>query len=121
MVANSGGAVAAAVAQGYGIELDVRLSRDGVAMVFHDDQLDRLTDEQGPVADRTATELQAIRLYAGNEVMPRLTEVLAMIAGRVPLLIEIKSSDRHVERLCRAVARALDAYRGPVGVMSFNP
>lgn len=118
---NSGSAIAAAVAQGYGVELDVQLSRDGEAMVFHDDRLDRLTVEQGPVAERTAVELQALRLHIGNEVMPRLTEALGMIAGRVPLLIEIKSPDRRVERLCRAVARALDAYRGPVGVMSFNP
>jgi glycerophosphoryl diester phosphodiesterase len=121
LVENSGGALCAAVARGYGIELDVQLSRDGEAMVFHDDDLDRLTIEQGPVAGRTAAELQAIRLYVGNEVMPRLTDALTMIAGRVPLLIEVKSPDRRVARLCGAVARALDGYDGPVGVMSFNP
>src|SRR3954469_1415930 len=121
LVENSGGAIAAAVAHGYGIELDVQLSRDGEAMVFHDHDLDRLTIEQGPLAQRTAAELQAIRLYIGNEVMPRLSEALTMIAGRVPLLIEVKSPDRHVARLCRAVARALEGYDGPFGVMSFNP
>jgi glycerophosphoryl diester phosphodiesterase len=121
LVENSGGAIAAAVARGCGIELDVQLSRDGEAMVFHDYELDRLTIEQGPLAGRSAAELQAIRLYIGNEVMPRLPEALAMIAGRVPLLIEVKSPDRRVGRLCAAVALALRDYRGPVGVMSFNP
>jgi glycerophosphoryl diester phosphodiesterase len=121
VVENSGGAIAAAMIQGYGIELDVQLSRDGEAMVFHDDDLDRLTIEQGPVAERTAAELQAIQLYVSLEVMPRLTQALAMVAGRVPLLIEVKSRDRRPARLCRAVAAALKGYDGPVGVMSFNP
>lgn len=121
LVENSGGAIAAAVARGFGIELDVQLSRDGEAMVFHDYELDRLTVEQGPVAARTAAELQAIRLYIGNEVMPRLGEALRMIDGRVPLLVELKSPDRRVAVLCRAVADALAGYCGPVGVMSFNP
>jgi glycerophosphoryl diester phosphodiesterase len=121
LVENSGGALCAAVAQGYGVELDVQLSRDGEAMVFHDDTLDRLTVEQGQVADRSAAELQAIRLYVGNEVMPRFSEALTMIRGRAPLLVEVKSPDRRVARLCRAVARALAGYEGPVGVMSFNP
>jgi glycerophosphoryl diester phosphodiesterase len=121
LVENSGGAFCAAVAHGYGIELDVQLSRDGEAMVFHDYELDRLTIEQGPVAGRTAVELQAIRLYVGDEVMPRLSEALTMIGGRVPLLIEVKSKDRRVAHLCRAVADTLAGYEGPVGVMSFNP
>ncbi|HYE28727.1 MAG TPA: glycerophosphodiester phosphodiesterase family protein [Allosphingosinicella sp.] len=121
LVENSGGAIAAAVAAGYGIELDIRLSGDGEAMVFHDDTLNRLTLDQGPVAARTAAELQALRLYVGNEVMPRLSEALAMIAGRVPLLIELKFPDRRVAGLCRAVAEALLGYDGPVGAMAFNP
>jgi glycerophosphoryl diester phosphodiesterase len=120
-VENSSGAITAAVASGYGVELDVQLSRDGQAMVFHDYDLGRLTIEQGPVAERSAAELQSIRLYISNEVMPRLPEVLLMIAGRAPLLVELKSPDRRVARLCRAVADALEGYRGVVGVMSFNP
>lgn len=121
LVENSGGAIAAAVAQGYGIEIDVQLSADGEAMVFHDYDLDRLAIEQGPLVGRTAAELQAIRLHVGIEVMPRLSEALKMIAERVPLLIEVKSRDRGVAPLCAAVARALEGYQGPVGVMSFNP
>jgi glycerophosphoryl diester phosphodiesterase len=121
LVENSGGAIAAAVVAGFGVELDVQLSRDGQAMVFHDYELDRLTIEQGPVAARTAAELQAIRLYVFNEVIPRLAQALETIDSRVPLLIELKSPDRRVARLCRAVADALDGYAGAVGVMSFNP
>jgi glycerophosphoryl diester phosphodiesterase len=120
-VENSAGAIADAVVQGYGVELDVQLSRDGEAMVFHDYELDRLTIVQGPVADRTAAELQAIRLYDCDEVMPRLADALSTIAGRTPLLVELKSRDRRAALLCRAVAEALEGYEGPVGVMSFNP
>jgi glycerophosphoryl diester phosphodiesterase len=118
---NSRGAFAAAVVAGYGVELDVQLSRDGEAMVFHDYELERLTLDQGPVAKRTAAELQTLRLRVGGEVMPRLSEALVTIGGRVPLLIEVKSPERHVARLGRAVADALEHYDGPVGVMSFNP
>jgi glycerophosphoryl diester phosphodiesterase len=121
LVENSGGAIAAAVDRGYGVELDVQLSRDGEAMVFHDYELDRLTAERGPVAERTAAELQSARLQICGEAMPRLSEALAIIRGRAPLLIEVKSPDRRVACLCAAVARALAVYQGPVAVMSFNP
>lgn len=120
-VENSGGAIAAAVAQGHGVELDVQLSRDGEAMVFHDYELDRLTSERGPVAGRTAAQLQAVRLNLCDEAIPRLPEALGVIGGRTPLLVEVKSRDRRVATLCRAVAQALRRYEGPVGVMSFNP
>ncbi len=121
LVENSGGAIAAAVVAGFGVEIDVRLSLDGQAMVFHDYELDRLTIEQGPVAGRTAAQLQEIRLYVFNEVIPRLAQALETIDRRVPLLIELKSRERRVARLCRAVADALAGYDGAVGVMSFNP
>jgi glycerophosphoryl diester phosphodiesterase len=120
-VENSGGAIAAAVVEGFGVELDVQLSRDGQAMVFHDYDLDRLTIEKGPLAERTAEELQAIRLYVDNEVIPRLAQALETIDARVPLLIELKSPERRVAGLCRSVAEALEGYEGAVGVMSFNP
>lgn len=121
LVENSGGAIAAAVEQGYGVELDVQLSRDGEAMVFHDYELERLTAGQGPVAAHTAAELQSIRLNLCNEAMPRLAEALDIVGGRRPLLIEVKSPNRQVARLCAAVAQSLAGYEGPVGVMSFNP
>jgi glycerophosphoryl diester phosphodiesterase len=121
LIENSGRAIAAAADQGYGVELDVQLSRDGEAMVFHDYQLDRLTAEQGPVSARTAAELQAIQLNLCDEAVPRLADALSIIRGRTPLLIEVKSPDGQVARLCAAVARALSDYDGPAGVMSFNP
>ena len=118
---NSRGAIAGALAQGYGVELDVQLSRDGEAMVFHDYELGRLTAGQGAVAARTAAELQAFRFNLGDETMPSLSQALALIAGRTPLLIEVKSPERRVARLCAAVARAVEGYDGAFGVMSFNP
>lgn len=121
LVENSGDAIAAAVARGCGVELDVQLSRDGEAMVFHDYELDRLTIAKGAVAARAAAELRSIRFHIGAGAMPRLAEALAMIGGRTPLLIEVKSPERRVARLCAAVARSLEGYEGPVGVMSFNP
>jgi glycerophosphoryl diester phosphodiesterase len=122
---NSRAAVRAAVAAGYGIEIDVQLSADGQAMVFHDEELDRLTAETGPLNARSAAALGAIRLKDAEDGIPTLPEVLALVAGRVPLLIEIKDQTGDMSqtdgRLEAAVARALQGYAGPVAVMSFNP
>lgn len=120
-VENSNGAFRAAAEAGYGIELDVQLSSDGWPMVFHDDRLDRLTNRSGPLAALTATELRSFRLYTGSETMPTLGEALEAVAARVPVLIEVKAPDRRVAPLCEAVAKALEGYAGPAGVMSFNP
>jgi glycerophosphoryl diester phosphodiesterase len=122
---NSRAAVRAAVAAGYGLEIDVQLSADGQAMVFHDEELDRLTAAQGPVSARTASELGAIRLTDAEDGIPTLPQVLSLVGGRVPLLIEIKDQTGDMSlsegRLEGAVASALAGYRGPVAVMSFNP
>ena len=122
---NSRAAVRAAVDAGYGIEIDVQPSSDGVAMVFHDDTLDRVTGETGPVRARTAVELGGIGLTGGDGGIPTLEEVLAEVGGRVPLVIEIKDQDGTlgpgIGGLEEATARALHGYGGPVAVMSFNP
>ena len=118
---NSRAAFEAAIAAGSAIELDVQASRDGQAMVFHDYELDRLTATHGRTADLSAAELGALALAGTPETIPTLAEVLALIGGHAPLLIEVKSPDRHVVPLCIAVAAALGAYSGPVGIMSFNP
>ena len=122
---NSPGAVKAAIVAGYGIEIDLQLSSDGVAMVFHDEALDRLTDATGLVRDHTATSLSQIRLRDSDDGIPTLPEILALIAGQVPLLIELKDqTDSMAEtdgRLEAATAAALAGYPGPVAVMSFNP
>src|SRR6056297_1261202 len=89
-IENSRSAFAAAMEAGYGIELDVQLSRDGVAMVFHDTMLDRLTDETGPVRDRGAAALQDIGLTGSRDTIQTLTQVLRAIDGTVPVLVEIK-------------------------------
>ena len=120
IVENSLGAFDAAIARGHGIELDVQLSLDGEAMVFHDYKLDRLTRERGEVRARTAAELEAVALPSGQTI-PTLRQALARIGGRVPLLIEVKAPERRVAGLCRSVAGALHGYAGPAGVMSFNP
>ncbi len=118
---NSRAAVRAAVDAGYGIEIDLQLSSDGQAMVFHDDNLDRLTDEVGPVAARDAAALSAIRLKDAEDGIPTLAEVLDIVAGKVPLLIEVKDQPPFDGRLEAATARALEGYVGPVAVMGFNP
>lgn len=122
---NSPSAFAAAVAAGYGIEIDLQLSSDGEAMVFHDETLERLTDAKGAVAAQTAAALSGISLMGGPDTIPTLRAVLAQVAGRVPLLIELKDqtltlgqSDGKLEV---ATATALAGYAGPVAVMSFNP
>lgn len=122
---NSPAAVRAAVAAGYGIEIDLQLSGDGVAMVFHDETLDRLTAETGPLVLRTAAELGRIALRDSDERIPTFREVLALVAGAVPLLIEIKDQTGAMAetdgRLEAATAAALEGYAGPVALMSFNP
>lgn len=117
---NSRAAFAAALAIGHGVELDVRLSSDGEAIVFHDDGLERLTGAKGRVAALTAAELGQIRLGNG-ETIPLLNEILELIAGRAPILIELKAPRGAASRLCRAVERALSSYRGQAAIMSFNP
>lgn len=122
---NSRAAIRAAIDGGYGIEIDVQLSGDGAAMVFHDYHLERLTEKQGAVQLFTSAELKATGLIGGTEGIPDLPEVLALVAGQVPLLIELKDQDgamgASVGPLERATADALVGYGGDVAVMSFNP
>ena len=120
-VENSRAAIRAAITAGYGVEIDLQLSSDNVPMVFHDDVLDRLTGETGPVRARTAAALCAIPLTDGDEGMPTFAEVLDIVAGQVPLLVEIKDQTPFDGTLERATARALGGYDGPVAVMGFNP
>ena len=118
---NSRAAFAAAIEGGWGIELDVQASRDGRAFVFHDYDLGRLTLSTGKLAELDAETVACVRLKGIDETIPSLDEVLALIGGRAPLLIEVKSPGYRVEPLSRAVATSLIGYPGPVAVMSFNP
>ncbi len=125
VIENSLSAFRATIAAGYGIELDVQRSADDVAIVFHDDDMDRLTDAKGAFRDRSAAELGRTVLRGGTDTIPTLAEVLALVAGRVPLLIEIKENWNTMKDtdgiLEQAVAAALVGYAGPVAVMAFNP
>ncbi|MGR3494679.1 glycerophosphodiester phosphodiesterase family protein [Citreimonas sp.] len=122
---NSRAAIRAAIDGGYGIELDLQLSADGQAMVFHDYDLGRLTDATGPLRLRDAAALGEITLKHGEDGIPTLSDVLQIVGGRVPLLIEVKDQDGAmgdgVGPLERAAADALQGYEGPVALMSFNP
>ncbi len=119
---NSPAAFAAAIAAGYGIECDIQRSSDCVPMVFHDWELDRLTGQAGPVAERTAVELEAMSLTGSADTIPSLDEFLKEVAGHVPLLIEVKSKrELPVAALCAAIRDGLSAYPGLHAVMSFDP
>lgn len=124
-IENSALAIRAAMAAGYAIEIDVQLSADGQAMVFHDEELARLTGHEGLLKDHTAADLGQITLTGSTDTIPTFPQVLEIIAGRVPLLIEIKDQTLRMSqtdgRLEQAVATALATYTGDVAVMSFNP
>jgi glycerophosphoryl diester phosphodiesterase len=117
---NSLAAFDLACRHGFGIELDVRLSADGEAMVFHDETLERMTGVQGLTADRSAAELAALPLRGGPERIPPLQQVLDLVAGRGLLLVEIKDPPPGGALEART-AELLDAYAGPVAVISFDP
>ncbi|MGQ0559273.1 MAG: glycerophosphodiester phosphodiesterase family protein [Sphingosinicella sp.] len=117
---NSRAAFQAAVDAGYGIELDVQATSEGAPVVIHDAGLDRLSEAKGRVSDHGWETLANIRLKDSDETIPLLDEVLALIGGRVPLLIEIKAGTLN-RPLADWVNFDLHDYPGPVAVMSFNP
>lgn len=117
---NSLSAFERACQQGFGIELDVQLSRDGCVMVFHDASLKRMTGVDRLLCEMTAEELSHLRLANSSEKIPTLTEVLALVNGRVPLLVELKGETTNTA-LCAPVAELLKNYKGDYCVESFNP
>lgn len=117
---NSLAAFEAACAAGYAIECDLHPSADGIPMVFHDDELDRLTDTEGSVRDRTAAELGLMQLVRTGERIPRLDEMLSLVGGRVPLVIELKHVPGRDNGFARAVVDRLKDYDGPAALMSFD-
>lgn len=117
---NSLAAFRAAVAEGYGMELDVRLSRDGRVVVFHDNTLVRICGVDARVDELTYEELRELRLCGTAEAIPLLSEVLEAVGGRVPLIVELKTGKRRRE-LCEKTYALLRAYRGAACVESFDP
>lgn len=120
---NSLAAIEAAVQHGYGVEIDVQRSADYEAIVFHDTNLKRLTNLYGPVASRQSSELCRTELTGSTEKIPTLRQVLDLIGGRTPLLIEIKSSPGPGVPgvLEQRVATLLESYKGPVAAMALSP
>ena len=121
IVENMPAAAQGAVAGNFAIECDIQLSADSEAMVHHDDVLDRLTDASGRLRDKTAAELKAVRFKATSERMMTLAELCALVAGRTPLVIEVKSHFDGDRRLVMRMAEVLSSYQGPAVGMSFDP
>ena len=117
---NSLGAFARACEEGFGIELDVQLSRDGTVMVFHDATLIRMTGRDGKLCEYPTEELCQMKLADSDETIPTFADVLALVDGRVPLLVELKGETTNTE-LCPKVAALLKDYQGPYCIESFNP
>lgn len=117
---NSMAAFEAAIAQGYAIELDIHRLADGPLVVFHDVDLWRLTGVQGRITEQTTASLPSLALLGTQHPIPLLSEVLAQVDGRAPLLIEIKN-DGSVGALETELQRLLARYRGQYAIQSFNP
>jgi glycerophosphoryl diester phosphodiesterase len=120
-IENSATALKAAMAADYAIEVDLQCSRDGLPVVFHDRTLERLTEETGPLALRDAAELCTIPLRNSEDRILSLDGLLALVNGRVPLLLEVKSNWGGDSRYEANIAARLRLYPGHVAVMSFDP
>lgn len=117
---NTLSAFKAAIERGYAIECDVHLTLDGEVIVFHDNDLKRLTGTEGFVWQRTAAEFAALRVGGTADHVPTLGELLALVSGRVPLVIELKGIPGKDAGLVAKVAEALKDYQGNVAIMSFD-
>ena len=118
---NSLKAFEAAIQHGYAIELDVHLTDDHNVIVFHDDTLYRMTGQDGYVSNLNAETLQNYKLEKTDQCIPLFSEVLQLVNGQVPLLIEIKSENAAVGLLEKALMKELSDYKGEYAIQSFNP
>jgi glycerophosphoryl diester phosphodiesterase len=122
IIENTGPAFEAAIAKGYGIECDVRPAAGSLPVVFHDETLNRLVESHGPVAKVKARELKALSHRVGGAPILTFAELLDLVEGRVPLLVEIKSEwDPLDNGFVSEVAALASAYKGPIALMSFDP
>ena len=117
---NSLAAFRAAVDKGYGIELDVHRTKDGALVVHHDDSLKRMTGVDIHIADSTLADVRACKLPSG-EPIPTYDEVLDVVAGRIPMVVEVKVEQGNHAELCRAVNERMQRYTGPWCLESFSP
>ena len=121
IIENMPGAAQAAISGNFGIECDIQLSADGEAMVHHDDALGRLTDGSGDLLGLTSRELKAVKFKDTAEQMMTLGDLCALVDGRVPIIIEVKSHFDGDRKLVTRMAKVLQTYAGPVAGMSFDP
>ena len=117
---NTLSAARAAIERNYAIECDVHLSSDGVPVVFHDSELERLTGQNGFIYEKTAAEMAAMKIGGTDDHAPTLRELLEVIDGRVPLVIELKGIEGKDNGLVKAVASVLSGYQGQAAIMSFD-
>ena len=117
---NSLAAFGAAADAGYGMELDLTITTDGEIVVFHDDMLTRACGVDKDIRDCTWEELKTYRLFGTDHRIPLFSEMLDLVDGRVPLIVELKSTKRYRE-LCSVAAALLDVYSGPYCIESFDP
>ena len=121
VIENMPAAARAAIAGNFTIECDIQLSADGEAMVHHDHELGRLAEGSGPLSEKTAAELKALKFKGTDERMMTLTDLCALVGGQVPLIVEVKSYFNGDRRLVKRMADVLASYSGPVVGMSFDP
>jgi glycerophosphoryl diester phosphodiesterase len=121
IIENSASAVAAAMGKGYAIEVDLQCAANKVPIVFHDETLDRLSAETGPVSALSAEALCAIPLRGTSDRIQSLPALLDLVGGRVPLVLEVKSTWTREGKFEANIALLLASYPGPVAVMSFDP
>ena len=117
---NSLAAFERASAYGYGMELDVQLSKDGQVVVFHDDTLNRVCGVDSRVDEKTYDELRQMSLCGSTQTIPLFSEVLKTVRGRGPLIVELKNGKRN-EELCEKTYALLSKYSGEYCIESFNP
>ena len=118
---NSLSAFRAAMKNGYGVELDVHLMKDGQLAVIHDSALKRTTGADGRVEDLTAPQLSQYYLEGTLETIPTLRQVMDLFEGKVPMIVELKPVDGNYAELCRVACKMLETYHGPYCVESFDP
>jgi glycerophosphoryl diester phosphodiesterase len=121
IIENMPAAIAAAVAANFSFEVDLQLTADGEAMVHHDDELGRLTEGSGALLNKTAAELKQVVFKDTPERMMSLGDLCALVKGRVPMVLEVKSHFDGDRRLVARIAEVLASYSGPAVGMSFDP
>lgn len=121
VVENTASAFQAAIEKGYAIECDLQITRDGEAVLFHDDTLERVTEGKGLVKDMTTAEMKALAIRNSKDHVQTLGEMLSQVKGQVPLVIELKPQWDGDESLARRTVEVMKGYEGPYCLMSYDP